>query len=353
MLLFTGCGTGKAGVFYKKNKATTLLNHLKKNNSKGIMLGHEDDLAYGVGWKYNGEKKLNSDVHRATGQYPAVLGWDLGRIHASKNIDSVPFKHIRELMLKGHKMGAINTISWHPFLFGDSISSWTKQVGLLKTVLPGEKNHNELVKKLDLVAEFLQSLKLTKHRTIPVIFRPWHEMDGSWFWWGNTYGTPEEYKQLFVFTVDYLRNTRGLKNLLIAYSPDRHFYSETQYLKFYPGDEYVDVLGMDNYYDFTEDGDGLDAIVAKLNIVVSTAEKRGKLAAFTETGSDGVKDPTWFTQKLGKVLESNNLMSKLSYVLLWRNRDSEHFYVPYKGHPAFQDFIDFTKNDKVLLLKNK
>ncbi|WP_299666514.1 glycoside hydrolase family 26 protein [uncultured Polaribacter sp.] len=350
LFLLNSCGASN-GVYNKKSTSTKLLKKMKRINSKGIMLGHEDALAYGTGWKYMGNGELDADVFRATKQFPAVLGWDLGKVGDSLNIDGVPFHHMRELMLKGHAMGAINTMSWHPFFFKGSISSWDKKEGLVKSLLPGAENHSELVTKLDKVAVFLSSLKNSRGKVIPVIFRPWHEMDGSWFWWGQKYTTIEDYKALFAFTVDYLRNTKGLKNILIAYSPDRHFYTEADYLKYYPGDEYVDILGTDNYYDFKEKGDGLDALVEKLNIVVNTAEKRDKLAALTETGSDGIPDPTWFTQKLGKVLGSNDLMSKLSYVLFWRNGKVDHFYIPHKGHASFQDFIDFTKNEKVLLLK--
>lgn len=351
VLTFVNCSTYKNGVNHKTNKASRLLVKLKRNNHRGIMVGHQDDLAYGIGWKYNGEKKLNSDVLKATDQYPAVIGWDIGKVGDSLNLDGVSFQHMRQLIIDGHKKGIINTLSWHAFMFKDSISSWDKISGFTKTLLPKGKNHQEFVSRLDKVADFILSLKTSKGKQIPVMFRPWHEMDGTWFWWGKTYRTAEEYKQLFRFTIDYLKEQRNVKNILVTYSPDRHFYSEEEYLIYYPGDNYVDILGTDNYYDFTKNGDGLDAIVNKLNIVTNLAQKKGKLAAFTETGSDKIKDEFWFTQKLAKVLESNNLTQKLSYVLFWRNRDKEHFYVPYKEHKAFQDFINFTKKNKVLLLK--
>ena len=351
LFVIAGCSSYKNGVRYKTNKTSKLFKKLKKNNDKGIMIGHQDDLAYGIRWKYKDDSTLDSDIKRATGQFPAVLGWDIGKVGKDKNIDGVPFKHIRDLIKKGHKKGAISTISWHMYLFNDSISSWDKPKGLLASLLPNGKNHKEFVKKLDKVADFFSSLKTQKDKPIPFIFRPWHEMDGSWFWWGSEHCTTDEYKELFRFTIDYLKNTKKLSNFLVAYSPDRSFYSEEEYLKFYPGDEYVDILGADNYYDYTPDGDGLDAIVNKLTIVTNLAEKKGKIAAFTETGSDKIEDEFWFTRKLGKVLNSRDLKSKLSYVLLWRNRDKKHFYVPFKGHKSFPDFINFANQEDVLLLK--
>lgn len=346
-----GCSSIKEGVSYKTAKSSKLLRQLKRYNTKGILVGHQDGLAYGIGWKHKQGAALDSDIFRATGQYPAVLGWDIGKVGNENNLDSVPFSNIKELIVRGHQKGAINTISWHISLLNDSISSWDSSKGLLNSLLPNGKNHQALLEKLDKASEFFTSLKTRKGKPIPFIFRPWHEMDGNWFWWGSEHASIEDYKELFKFTINYLKNEKGLKNFLVAYSPDRKFYSEEEYLRFYPGDEYIDILGADNYYDYTPEGDGLDAIAKKLTIVANVAEKKGKIAAFTETGSDKVEDPFWFTQKLGEVLNSRNLKNKLAYVLFWRNRDKEHFYIPYKGHNAFQDFINFIKQEDVLLLK--
>ena len=65
---------------------------------------------------------------------------------------------------------------------------------------------------------------------------------------------PEEYKTAYQFTVDYLKNTKGVHNILYAFSPDNSYTTETNYLSRYPGDKYVDVLGMDNYGDFDNQG---------------------------------------------------------------------------------------------------
>ncbi|CDF80805.1 mannan endo-1,4-beta-mannosidase (GH26) [Formosa agariphila KMM 3901] len=346
-----GCAGNKSVVSYKTKKAPKLLKKLKKDNHKGVMLGHEDALAYGIGWKHTKIDSLQSDVKKATNKFPVVMGWDLGGIGDAANLDGVSFNDMKLLAIQSHEKGAINTFNWHPFIYSDTISSWDTSTKIVETILPGGNKHQALILKLDQIATFISSLKTKSNKSIPVIFRPWHEMNGTWFWWGKDYCTPEEYKALFKFTVDYLKRDKGLDNLIIAYSPDRQFYTEKQYLEWYPGDAYVDILGVDNYYDFTENGDGLQAVINKLNIVVGLADERGKLAAFTETGSDKLLDSAWFTDKLSKVLIESELYKKISYVLLWRNRDEEHFYVPYKGHPAFQDFIEFTKNENILLLK--
>src|SRR5215210_5403497 len=96
----------------KATKETIALYHnLKKLLNKGIMFGHQDDLAYGVGWKYVEGK---SDVKEVTGDYPAVYGWELGRLEIDHpvNIDSVPFDKMKGYIRYGYDQGAVITLSW-------------------------------------------------------------------------------------------------------------------------------------------------------------------------------------------------------------------------------------------------
>jgi len=214
---------------------------------KGILFGHQDDLAYGVGWEYiRGE----SDVKRIAGDYPAIFGWELGGLELdhAKNLDKVPFDQIKSLAIMGDDMGGINTFSWHPYAPVTHESSWNKQVIVVKHIIPGGKYHEEFKQQLDKVADFFHGLKNKEGQPIPFIFRPWHEMDGNWFWWGSKQCTPEEFQQLFAFTVNYLKIEKGLNHMLVAYSPDRNFDSEASYLTWYPGDEHVDILGVDNIH---------------------------------------------------------------------------------------------------------
>ena len=89
-------------------------------------------------------------------------------------------------------------------------------------------------------------VKDDKGTLIPVVFRMYHEHTGAWFWWGSKQCTPEEYKQLWIMTVEYLRDKKNVHNLLYAYSPSETK-NEAEYLERYPGDEYVDIVGYDCY----------------------------------------------------------------------------------------------------------
>ena len=135
---------------------------------------------------------------------------------------------------------------------------------------------------------------------------------------------------------------------MVAYSPDRNFFSEEEYLQWYPGDDIVDIIGMDNYYDFVENK--LDLIVKKLEIIVDYAKKTNKIPAMTECGSERMEINNWYTTNLLKVLTSTEKTKQIVYAQVWRNHRLEHFYVPFKGHEQEADFIQFANDPQIMLL---
>jgi mannan endo-1,4-beta-mannosidase len=332
----------------EKNENSTVQqvkNLLTEVSGNNILFGHQDDLAYGIDWKFiPGE----SDVKRITGNYPAVFGWDLGNIGNKNNIDGVPFDSIRSYIIRVNELGGINTVSWHTCNPLTGLDPWNLTGVNVTAMLPGGEFNTKLLKQLNLVADFFNSLKTKKGELVPVIFRPWHEMYGNWFWWGASTCSNEEFIKLFRYTVNYLRNEKGLKNLLIAFSPDMNFNTKEEYLNRYPGDKFVDILGLDDYSDFKQNR--LDMIVIRLGIVSDLAMEKGKIAAFTETGCDKLEIPNWYTSNLLQVLNASEKTRKISYVMVWRNHDKTHFFVPYKGHMQEDDFKNFVNNKLIFLL---
>lgn len=198
------------------------------------------------------------------------------------------------------------------------------------------------------IADVVSEFKDKEGVLIPVIFRPFHEYDGDWFWWGKGHCTKDEFIALWRFTIDYLRNDLGVHNFIYAFSPDCRFATEEEFLEYYPGDEYVDMLGMNNYWDFRSDGGNNPQLAAKkLKIVSDIAESKGKLAAFTETGLEGIPQSDWFTATLLPILQQ----VKICYVLVWRNASDmeHHYYAPTVGHPAADDFKEFTQSETILM----
>jgi mannan endo-1,4-beta-mannosidase len=326
---------GQIALSNSDNKAV-LNKYLQSVAGKQVLFGQQDALAYGIGWSY---EKDRSDVKSLVGAHPAVLGWDLGNILHDKNLDSVPFAWIRENIIRSADAGLVNSLSWHVFSPVTGSNSWDVTTNVVGEILPGKKFHSNYLVQLDSVVNFLASLRFANGTKVPVILRPFHEMDGSWFWWGNGHCTTEDYKALYRFTVDYLRQ-HGTDNVLFAYSPDRNFDSAESYLKYFPGDAYVDILGMDDYWDFKQ-ADAIKVVAKKLEIVVQLAKDKGKVAAFSETGSEKMELPDFYTKFLLPAIESSELTRQISYVLVWRNARTDHFYVPYKGHASADDFVKF------------
>src|SRR5690606_19366183 len=142
-------------------------------------------------------------------------------------------------------------------------------------------------------------------------------------------------------------------NFIYAFSPDCLFNSEEEFLERYPGDEWVDMLGMDNYADFGRDGKyNLEAGIKKLRIVSDFAKKKKKLAAFTETGLESIPNTSWWTEVLLAALKTEGL--QLSYVLVWRNdqQSRTHYYAPFPGQVSVPDFLNFVKDPFTMLEKD-
>lgn len=317
--------------------------NLKRITPNAVLFGHEDALAYGVGW--SGEEG-RSDVKDVTGSHPAVYGWELGDLEngVDSSLDDVAFADIQRWIREGYQRGGVVTISWHMDNPVSGGSSWdtTRAVA---AILPGGPQHEKFKGWLDRFAAFNEGLEVDG-KMVPILFRPYHENTGSWFWWGGRLASLEDYKTLWRFTVDYLRDEKGLHNLLYVYSTDVHN-SEEEYLARYPGDEYVDVLGFDDYQSLRRD-ETVPLLTERMVRVVKLAQERGKLAAYTETGGGG-QDPDYWTTRLLAALNGDPLARHITWVLPWRNANQRQNFVPYLGHPAASDFKQFTDDPLILL----
>ena len=321
-----------------------LYRHLLALQQQRLMFGHQDALAYGHGW-YDQEGR--SDVKEVCGVYPAVYGWELGHLelgHAS-SLDSVRFDKIQHWIKMVYSRGGINTISWHlrnPLTGG---TAWdVSSNGVVHAILPGGEKHALFKDYLDRLAAFMRDLKTDDGTYIPVLFRPYHEHTGSWFWWGKDLCSAEDYKTLWRFTVDYLQNEQGIHHLLYTYST-AGVEKTKEYLERYPGDDVIDVLGFDLY---DRGQDYCQRLGKCAGIVTTLAGERGKVAAVSETGSHDTLRVGWWTHSLLETLRPYDL----SYVLVWRNpwkpiKDHGNF-APYSGSPDSEDFIIFYQDPRTM-----
>lgn len=322
-----------------------LYHSLQRIKSAGVLFGHHDDTGYGVGWSYD---KDSSDVKGTTGVYPAIYGWDLAKVEhdSTADINGLPFSVQSRRVKEAYERGGINTFSWHMDNPADSLTAWDTTRRTVADIIPGGKFNDAYKQYLNRGAKYLLSLKGNDGQQIPILFRPFHEMTGDWFWWGKNTCTPEEFKKLWQFTIDYLRNTWALHNLVIVYST-ADFKSEADFMQRYPGDDYVDFVGVDSYCvkDVNAYKQNLDKQLTMLDTI---ATHHKKLSCLAETGYSQIPQDDWWTSVLLPVISRHNA----SYVLLWRNADSQQFYVPFPGQASAADFKRFSE-DEHLIFQNK
>jgi hypothetical protein len=316
---------------------------------KNILFGHQDDPCYGVGWKYISGR---SDIRDLTGQYPAIYGFDLGRIELglADNLDLVPFEKIRQFIRDAYERGGVITLSWHlnnP-MTGDP--AWDNKPGAVASILPGGGKNAVYTIWLDRVAGFLTSLKGKNGEPIPIILRLFHELNGGWFWWGKDQCTPDEMKQLWRYTIHYLRSEKKIHQLLYAFNTDK-FSSEEEYLERYPGDDLIDILGFDIYQKdaIRENGAFIKYFGKELDMMDRIALSHHKIPALTEFGYNQVPDGSWWTTVFLPTISSHQIV----YALAWRNAGKKpsgfvEYYVPYPGAASASDFKKMSESGKIL-----
>ena len=248
-MMMTACG--QKAVVAEKSQSELLTERLQALQKRGYMMGHQDAPFYGVTWAgtYNGDSAEigKCDVLATVGDYPAVMGFDLGGIEMddAKNLDSVPFIRIHDELIAHHKRGGIVTLSWHPRNPMTGGTAWdVTDTTVVKNVLEGGRQHEMFQTWMKRVGDFIATLKTDDGKPVPIIFRPWHENNGSWFWWGQKLCTDDEFHGLWNMLQDYLTQERGFNNLLWSYSPNLEGgWTEERFLQRYPGNDRVTLIG--------------------------------------------------------------------------------------------------------------
>lgn len=341
-------------------ETVALFYNLKKLAKTKFAIGQQDAF----NGFYNNGSSSESDIKKTTGYDPALLGSDFMFITDKNNNGQADnWFYQQEIIItddvkEAYAKGMINTFSWHirepnkedSFYAADMTTE--QKATAFKSILPGGVNNAWYKTKLDKVASVVSNLKGSKGELIPIIFRPFHEFDGSWFWWGADFCSAEDYKAVYQFTVEYLRDTKGVHNILYAFSPDKSYATSTNYLSRYPGDAYVDVLGMDNYGDLNNQGQtGADKANAKLKMLSDLATTKVKIAAMTETGyrvtATVAPVTNWFSTYLYNTLTANSI--QISYVMFWNN-NLDGYYVPTPTASNAADFKTFATKSKSALV---
>jgi hypothetical protein len=202
-------------------EARALLHYLHSIEGKGCLAGQEENNV--------STSSQMVKIKAITGKLPALRGFDI----RPESVDPI------EEVIRWWKQRGISTLSWH---MGappreDTYENSKATVPISRVLTTGTTEHRSFLAKLDGVA---QRLRRTQDAGVPILWRPWHEMNGTWFWWSKS--GPEEFKQLWIFMYEYYTQEKELHNLLwvwsASYEPDA---------RWYPGDRYVDIVGSDVY----------------------------------------------------------------------------------------------------------
>jgi mannan endo-1,4-beta-mannosidase len=255
-------------------KARAILEYfssLEKRTDKRLISGQFSDFGNGA------SVRIVNQIHEQSGHWPALLGVDYVDFGKSDLTHANPNKAAIEYW----KAGGLVTVSAHlynPAKTNPAAGSRDgglrdKDVDLATLLDTNSDTHGRWMMELDKLADGLQELK---DAGVVVIWRPFHEMNGNWFWWDGK--DPAAFTALWHQMFDYFTKTKKLDNLLWAFGPNHGNNTDA----YYPGDAYVDLVGLDAYTDF-----------------IDTQHIKGyaKLAAikkpfgFTEFGPHGASNP--------------------------------------------------------------
>ena len=354
-------------------------------NQDKIIFGHQSDTSSHV----RADLPANgSDVKDITGSLAAITGVDTLAIAGDSKFATTKesLDHFANLSIEAAKQGSLITVSTHFPNFSskniiklsDGTYDFSKCgfsdcgdfTGSAKDILPGGQYNDRFLAYIDMIAEYAHRLQ---EHNIPVIFRPFHENNGSWFWWGGEHMSEQDSIKLYQYLVEQLQE-RNVHNFLYVYSPNGPFNSEKDYMARYPGDKYVDILAIDSYdfyYDYpaTYSDNFFKNMQKSCEIIHNVAIKHDKLAAISETGC-GVMKPD--KSNYGGLLKENNpilgkqwfkrvaqiaIDNDMPYFLVWSNDSDNSTFLPYKynneyGHEMTDEFIDFYNWDKTIFANN-
>ncbi len=347
-----------------------LYEYLEVVSSEGkYIFGHQNSAHIYVYENAEG----NSDVKELTGSYPGIIGLDslsLTGNEMESNSQEEAVQKCIELSKNVVKEGVILTLSTHLPNFSDDrfepddgvydyrtadfLDCKNLSGNCAKEILPGGAYNNRYNAYLDLIVTYAKGIG-----DIPVLFRPLHENNGDWFWWGSITSI-QTYQELFQYTVRYLTQ-KGVNNFLYVYSPNGPFSSMQDYMERYPGDEYIDIVAFDYYDDYLEPNETyrekfMDEMKETSKVVAEVAKLHNKIPAISETGSrvmrengknDGLamynnpmKGHNWYI-KIGDIA----IEYGIPYYLVWGNFEATNSYLPFKiskneNHEMAEEFID-------------
>ncbi len=210
------------------------LSGLPNRADKRVLSGQTGGWADHVARDY---KQCVEQLHEQTSKWVAMVAFDY--------IGFTP--DVNKYAQRAWKDGSLVMVSWHannPWT-GKGYSDRQIGSGLREAITPGTDAHKRWLAMLDTTAERLNELAANNG---VVLWRPFHEMNSSGFWWCRR--DQADFVALWRHMFEYFTNVKKLNHLLWVYSPDDGYGNEFSGLHYYPGDAYVDIVGLDKYLYF-------------------------------------------------------------------------------------------------------
>ena len=299
---------------------------------RGIIVGqhiaHGEYVAYGM-------KEYVDNLQKLTGKNPALISVDYA--YGAKRKDDPELKHINKSIIEWWKKGGLVTVSWHARnpVTGGSAFDVAKTVDLKELLKVGTVANKRWMVQLDRVANGLSELRDAK---VIVLWRPFHEMNGDWFWWGRQDypGHRDDFNALWQQMFNYFTKDKKLDNLIWVYAASGAAHEATRaghvnrsIIYYYPGRDYCDIVGMDRYLD-NEVLPGYDEL-SELGKTVACCE-------FGPSTENGQYDLTLFLNGL------KDKYPKISYCLAW---DGKWSIVKNKNARSFMNDPTVVTQDKL------
>ena len=216
-------------------EAQALLTFFADTYGKQIISGQQD------GWRRtNGLSAELNYITNTTGQLPALLAFDIAPATDKSPHRDANHRLVRRAADWFNQRNGIVEFCWHWRAPLNAPEFYTKDTtfDITRAVTEGTPEYEAMLHDLDLVATELEFLR---DAHVPVVWRPLHEANGGWFWWGA--GGPEPMKKLWRMMFENFTVKHRLNNLIWVFSPG----AAVDLAAWYPGDAYVDIIGQDHY----------------------------------------------------------------------------------------------------------
>lgn len=222
------------------DEAKSLMSYLCDIYGKHILSGQQEMCG---SHNYSASEAEFTYIMEKTGKMPAVRGFDFMNYRGNGlGWDD----ECAERVIEWYKeKNGIPTVCWHWFSPGDigkkgdgSFYTEYTTFSITKALTPGTPENEALLNDIEFMASKFQMLEDAK---VPVLFRPLHEAEGGWFWWGAE--GPEPCVKLYRLLYDKFTNQYGLDNIIWVWTSSAYDTSS----KWYPGDDVVDIIGYDKY----------------------------------------------------------------------------------------------------------